>query len=63
MVKNTLLSSQVDTGVSCEIVWTYIYNNTAQILIISSFYCPSQSLVLVLEELAKSITYIKTEYR
>ena len=62
MVKNTLLSSQVDAGVSCEIVWTCIYNKTAQTLITGSFYCPPQSPISVLEELAKSITYIKTEY-
>ena len=34
MVKDTLLSSQVDTGASCEIVWTCIHNKTAQTLII-----------------------------
>ena len=62
MVKDTLLSSQVDTGASCEIVWTCIRNKTAQTLIIGSFYCPSQSPISVLEELAKSIEYIKAEY-
>ena len=62
MVKNTLLSSQVDIGVSCEIIWTCIHNKAAQILIVGSFYCPPQSPISVLEELAKSITYIKTEY-
>ena len=62
MVKNTLLSSQVDTGVSREIVWTCIHNKAAQILIVSSFYRPPQSPISVLEELAKSIMHIKTEY-
>ena len=62
MVKDTLLSSQVDTGASCEIVWTCIHNKTAQTLIIGSFYCPPQSPASVLEELTKSIEYIKAEY-
>ena len=62
MVKDALLSSQVNTGASCEIVWTCIHNKTAQTLIIGSFYCPPQSPVSVLEELAKSIEYIKAEY-
>ena len=62
MVKNTLLSSQVDTGVSCEIVWICIHNKAAHILIVGSFYCPPQSPISVLEELAKYIMYIKTEY-
>lgn len=64
MAKNTLLSSsQVDIGVSCKVVWTCIHNKTAHILVTGSFYFPPQSPVLLLEELAKSITqYIKTEY-
>ena len=62
MVKYTLLSSPVDTGASCEIEWTCIHNKTAQILIIGSFHCPPQSPVTVLEELAKSIEYIKAEH-
>ena len=62
MVKSTLLSSQVDTGVSCEIVWICIHNKAAQILIVGSFYRPPQSPISVLEELAKSIMHIKTEY-
>ena len=44
MVKNTLLFSQVDTGVSCEIVWTCIYNKTAQILIIRRFFLLSSTV-------------------
>ena len=48
MVKDILLSSQIDTGASCEIVWTCIHNKTAQTLIIGSFYCPPQSPISVL---------------
>lgn len=62
IVKDTLPSSQVDTGASCEIVWCCIHGRSGQTLIVGSFYCPPQSSIAVLEELTKSIRIIKAKY-
>ena len=61
LVKSSIPSSQVKCNTSIELIWVRIHNNTDNI-IIGSFYCPPHSPITVLDELAQSISDIRTMY-
>ena len=62
LVKSSIPSSQVKCNTSIELIWVRIHNNTDNDIIIGSFYCPPHSPITVLDELAQSISDIRTMY-